>query len=1290
MPTLRQALLGRWGILLLSGLVFAADLLTPTGWADPILYLVPLALSYDLPRRRLPLELSAVYTVLILIGSYLSPLGIDTVGTAVNRVLIIGVIWIFALAMVNRKQLGEQTATAMVGREQAERQLSASEVRFTQLVSEVRDYAILMLGPDGRVESWNAGGERMTGYRADEVIGSHFARLYRPEDVAAGHPESLLAQAAREGRVEHEGWRIRKDGTQFLADVVITALRTPEGQVSGYAKIVRDVTERNRLQEQFRLAVEASPSGMVLTDEQGRIKLANARIEAMFGYHRDELIDQTVEILVPEAVRGAHQQARHAFMVDPEPRQAGKGRELSGRRKDGTMFPLEISLNPIRTVSGLRILAAVVDISERRRAETERRALDERLRSILNSMEEVVWSSSVDLTQIHYISSSAAQVYGRPADEFLGDPMLWLKAIHDEDQNTAMKAAERLHQTGQFDAQYRIVRPDGTVRWLHDRGRVIKDDRGQPLRVDGIAIDITDRRAAEAALRESEARFRNTLDNLMEGGFIVRFDWTFLYVNEAGTKHARRTRDELLGRTVPDIYPGIGRTELFDKLRHCMTTRTTVMHETEFIYPDGSTGVFDVKIQPVPEGIFVLSNDITERKRTERQLAQLYADLEERVRARTQELANANQELHESSRRFRAIFNSTFQFTGLLSTDGMLIEVNQSALEFIGVPGSQVLGRPFWNTPWWSHSTEEQQRLREAIESAARGEFIRFETTHRSCEGQLAAIDFSVKPICDENRTVVLLVAEGREITERKQAEQALKQATRDLDLRVQERTAELSQLNARLTREVEERRTAEQRLSQVVELAPSGMLLVDQTGTIRLINRRIEEQFGYQREELIGSPVEHLVPTSLRQAHRSYRGQFLDTPSVRAMGQARELHGLRKDGREFPLEIGLSPIQTPEGPAVLASVVDISARREAEHALRESQRQLATLIGNLPGYVYRCRNDPEWTLEYISAGVMEVTGYAVADYLVERTVTCGGKVHPDDRERIWQEVQTALTQGRPYEMTYRIMTKSGEVKWVWEKGSGICAPDGPLLHLEGFVTDVTGRKRLEEQLRRTERIAELGTLASGMAHEIGTPMNVILGRAEYLQQRTQDEGLKKGLGTIVTQVERITKVMNQLLAFARRRTPERRPVDLSTTIDDSLEMFQERLRRKQITVERHMDPQLPLVMADPDQMTQVMINLLMNSVHAMPDGGTLRIKAGRANRHATVEVSDTGHGMSQEVLDKIFDPFFTTKDTGEGTGLGLTVVKGIVEEHDGTISVASEVDKGTTVTVSLPIDDKL
>jgi signal transduction histidine kinase len=225
-----------------------------------------------------------------------------------------------------------------------------------------------------------------------------------------------------------------------------------------------------------------------------------------------------------------------------------------------------------------------------------------------------------------------------------------------------------------------------------------------------------------------------------------------------------------------------------------------------------------------------------------------------------------------------------------------------------------------------------------------------------------------------------------------------------------------------------------------------------------------------------------------------------------------------------------------------------------------------------------------------------------------------------------------------------------------------------------------------QHQLRQTERLAELGTLASGMAHEIGTPMNVILGRAEHLMQRTTDERVHKGLEIIIAQVERITKIMNQLLTFARRCPIERRPIDLRRTIADCLEVVQERVARHRITVETVFADDLPLAYADPDQMSQVLLNLVINALHAMPNGGVLRITLSRAGACLKLVMVDTGHGIATHDLPKIFNPFFTTKEVGKGTGLGLTVVHGIVQEHGGSIEVDSEPGRGTTFTIGLPL----
>lgn len=601
-------------------------------------------------------------------------------------------------------------------------------------------------------------------------------------------------------------------------------------------------------------------------------------------------------------------------------------------------------------------------------------------------------------------------------------------------------------------------------------------------------------------------------------------------------------------------------------------------------------------------------------------------------------------------------------------------------------------------------------------------------------------------------------------------------------------------------------------RLESIIESAMDAIITVDEEQKVVLFNRAAEQMFGCSAQEAIGQPLDRFLPTGYREGHRRHMREFGQSGATsRRMGKLGTVMGLRSSGEEFPIEAAISHIAVEHQKYYTVILRDITDRKQTEEAHQESQRQLSTLMSNLPGFVYRCRNDRNWTFDYLSEGVSDLTGYTAQEYLVQRSISYGDNTHPGDRERVWQEIQAAAAQRRPYETTYRILTKLGEVKSVWERGEGIYAADGTLSYLEGFVTDITERKRaehllrqseeryrrliaispyaivvirgdrvlfandqaiklfgavkadeilgrsvmdlfhpdhhpairerihelvegraqvpvleekivtlsgrsvdaevsaarftdeegpailvmlrdiserkrLQEQLRKTERIAELGTVASGMAHEIGTPMNVILGRAEYLMDRVTEEPIKKGLQTIVTQVERITRVMNQLLSFARRKTPERGALDLKQVVEDSLEMFHERLARSQIQVELRLAEPCPMVLADADQMSQVLINLVMNAVHAMPDGGTLRVGLASEPQMVRLTVADTGHGIPREVIKKIFDPFFTTKEFGKGTGLGLTVVKGIIEEHQGSIAVESQGEMGTTFTILLPM----
>jgi signal transduction histidine kinase len=221
--------------------------------------------------------------------------------------------------------------------------------------------------------------------------------------------------------------------------------------------------------------------------------------------------------------------------------------------------------------------------------------------------------------------------------------------------------------------------------------------------------------------------------------------------------------------------------------------------------------------------------------------------------------------------------------------------------------------------------------------------------------------------------------------------------------------------------------------------------------------------------------------------------------------------------------------------------------------------------------------------------------------------------------------------------------------------------------------------------------------LASGLAHEIGTPLNIISGRVELTKRRPEDEeGAQKNLDIIAEQTERITKIIRQLLGFVRKKKPEQKILKINTLLETTLDLLDHQIQKQGLNVVREISDDLPPVMGDPDQLQQVFLNIILNAIQSMPGGGTLRLSTSSKwiskegledgqHRYVEVKVQDTGMGMGGELMDNIFNPFFTTKERDKGTGLGLTVSQGIVQDHEGWIEVESEIGKGSLFKIYLP-----
>ncbi|MBI4642063.1 MAG: response regulator [Candidatus Tectomicrobia bacterium] len=364
--------------------------------------------------------------------------------------------------------------------------------------------------------------------------------------------------------------------------------------------------------------------------------------------------------------------------------------------------------------------------------------------------------------------------------------------------------------------------------------------------------------------------------------------------------------------------------------------------------------------------------------------------------------------------------------------------------------------------------------------------------------------------------------------------------------------------------------------------------------------------------------------------------------------------------------------------------LLDEKKRLEADLRRKyiETEEMYGLIFRSVKAGIYQCEPDLEGRLTLINQAGAEILGYASPEEVIGRRAI-DFYVDSEERTRLIESLKTKkMVNGA----VLRLRRADGQEIDIELTCNLMMDEKGNPLYLHGIFRDISERKRLEQEMIQAEKFNLIGHIASGLAHEIGTPLNVISGTAEYLMMDIKGDNLMRvELEAILHQTTRITELIKRLLSLTRPSEDHFEAISLERPLKQALRFLEYRLQKEQIQHVTSFEPDLPPILGSSDQLEQVFLNLFVNAWHAMPQGGTLTISTQHVAEGAQIIVSDTGHGIAPEHLSRIFDPFFTTKGRDKGSGLGLAVTHRIVTNHAGTIEVVSKVNQGTTFTLTFP-----
>jgi PAS domain S-box-containing protein len=1119
---------------------------------------------------------------------------------------------------------------------QAEETLRASENYLEEILNSIFTGVIVVDEKTHEIVDANPNALEAIGASKEHIIGKVCHRFICPAERGKCPISDLRQTIDRSERV-----LLRADGKR------IPILKTVKTMMwRGHKYLLEsfiDITERKRVEEALRESEErlrsifaSSPNAITVADLNGNIIECNQATLDLHGFSsKEELIGKSaLELIAKKEQQRAIEDLKKILE-----RGLFKNIEYTLLTKDGREFSAELSASVIKDSLGnpTGLVAISKDITERKKMEEALRESEEKYRMQFEEALDAIFLADAETGIIIDCNRAASELVGREKSELVGKHQRILHPPEEFEEQFSRTFKQHLKEKEGQVLETHVITKRGEIKDVAIKANVI-ELRGKKL-IQGIFRDITKKKKAEEALRESEEKYRELINGMNETAWVIDFDGKFIDVNDAAVKVLGYSREELLSMGPQDIDTSLDVEEIRDLIKR-MPTDEIQIFETTHTTKDGKTIPVEISSSLVTyqgkHAILSIARDITERKKAEKAL-------------------------HRSESKYRTLLENIPQKIFFKDKNLVYVSCNENYARDLKIKPNEITGKTDYD--FFPKELAEKYRVDDQrIMKSWKTEDIEEEYVQ---DGHKIFVHTIKTPVKDENGNVVGILGIFWDVTERKKAEERI--------------------------------RESEEKYRNLFENARDIIATFDLKGNATSINKAVME-YGFKENDIIGKNMRKFVP-------KKYWPRLLKDLMNIARGNPNEgeLEIITPRGKKI-VEYRSNPMRDEKKVVGFQTILrDVTERKEMEEKLRqysenleelvrkrteellESETRLAILVEDAIEGVVIVQDQK---IIFANKKIMEILGYPVNELIglslkqfIEKLVD---KKYHESLSEIYT-IKHGVDKIQPtYE--FELISKNGQHTPVEISAS--------VVHYENFdeililLRDVKERKQAEEQRLRLERLTALGELATMVGHDLRNPMQSIENATYYLNNELSNLSASVPISQTTTEMLQVInnsvnyadRIIRDLQDFSAKKKPRLEKTDINAIVKEAVSQVQIPENVKLITELDH----LPRMKADKDHMKRVFTNLTTNAVEAMRNGGTLTVSTKKTDSFVEISFRDTGEGISKENMDKLFTPFFTTK--AKGMGIGLSICKKFVESHGGSIEVETKEGKGSTFRIKLPL----